>query len=271
VPLEVTVLLNFFDEMLPLSTDIYAACLNSDFDGYYAMLTRSLVMFVQLGKAHYSKICLAFMCLMGHWELRFPDIFNAVKDNLRETSEEVIELFHSTIAHHTSRMITAERLAEVISFHAAMRGTASSLATATGVHAHKGGVCRDHYPLAPAKMSEGIKGLFNACMSCSVPCSPDANGKEWHSATLGKFPDAAVPIALQQNPDALECPRAHLRKYKVEMGVRFKLGDVFHCGHPKAGSDSCATCLSMVMYVAGEVLKQLEKDICKRIERRRGK
>ena len=259
--LETIALLRMLEEHVPLATDIYASFLTEDMNAYLRSLVRAMEMFMQTGKVHYTKICAVFLALMSHWKAHDPDLFARFSDSLRCTSEEEIELFHSTIAHYIDRRITATRLAERINVHAACRGSLGAWETATSVKRYAGGKCVEHYPEAVTEMGRAIKGLFEQAINSSAPCTPDMDKHEWKSSVFGTFSDCMLPIPLQQNPEAIGLSGINLRQWKVSMGSGLTTRRHFECGHLRHREAICSQCLHITTHIAHEALVRFERDI----------
>jgi len=246
---ELITLHQLFEEHLPVCLDLYASFLNGDFDSYMALLLRGLRMFMQLGKVHYTKVCLVFIALIEHWRQYQPDLYEAYRKSHHLTSEEEIELFHSTITQYADEKITAEGFAMKVNFHAATKRMQAAYETATGIEKRSGGWCVEHNSEALGAVAGGIRDLFRAASSLQSGCAPTEDGREWTSemTQIGDIPDAALPMSLQQCPAALGFMKISLREWKTPLGSAVVSRTHLCCGHRmRKGCVSCPECSEML-------------------------
>ena len=217
---------------------------------------------MQTGKVHDTKICTVFLALMSHRKAHDLDLFARFAANHRCTSEEEIELFHSSIAHYTYRRITAKRLAERINVHAAYRG---SKLWCVGDRNQGEKICGRDVRGALWRGSSG-----NGMRDTEALRDSDQFTGTMHTGygqtgveltDLWQFSDRMLPIPLQQNPDAIGLNCINLRQWKVCTGVQLTPRRHFECGHPRRREAVCSQCLHITTHIAHEVLIRFERDV----------
>jgi hypothetical protein len=255
---EAILLLQLFDEMLPVCIDVYACFLCSTLDEYLALLYRVFRVFLQLGKDHYVKLSIYLMCVLEHWREHHPHLFEAYKENHRHTSEEEIELFHSTIRSYAEDQKTAARLSLLVNFHGASRGTTSAWMSAAGIRQASGGQCVDNYPEAVDGMQVAIEGLFDEVLHAASRCKPVPEEGNWFSPVLGTLADNLFPLSMQQNPEVYGFSGVCIRQHKASQAQVINVRTHFVCGHPRNGALECAECGKLVSTAAQKIAARLK-------------
>ena len=130
-PIETFGFLHLFDELIPVSLDVYACCLHGTWEEYQVLLLRAFHLFVQLGKSNYIHAVLLFIATSGHWKEEFPEVRECFVRNLEKWSDEEVELYHATIRHHCAKHRTPESLAKAVNFHGALKEKMQNWCTCT--------------------------------------------------------------------------------------------------------------------------------------------
>jgi hypothetical protein len=99
---EARMLVEVFDEIIPLSLDLYTCFLFGTWDEYEELLRRALHVFVQFGKVNYVHAVLLFLATVEHWRRTNPELYGCFTRNFHLFSEEEIELYHSTARNYAA-------------------------------------------------------------------------------------------------------------------------------------------------------------------------
>jgi hypothetical protein len=258
-PREALALLQFFENFLPLSIDIYTIYLNLDFDSYMTALFRVFLMFLQLGKKNYVKLVVIYMAVLDHWRVHHPDILEIYKAIHALFSEEEIELFHSAIRRYAEWKKTPEQLAEAINFYAATRGEAAGWRTATGMKHYDGGLSVEHCPTAVADMAAAVKDLFIAIINGPPAYQSPGNAEQWISPVLGPISDRIFPIPLQRSRTLPGFKTIDATCTKVCLYTPITPTSHHLCGHFRTGSDVCRACLQFTTHITQTIAFNLQE------------
>ena len=260
---DVLLMVHLLEEVLPVALDVYAAFLQGDMDLFESLLLRLLPIFAQFGKPNYVNCILLLIGMLQHWRVHFPDLYCKFRAALPHFSEEVIELFHSTVRYCGDQSRDSEQFALKVTLHGAVQDTVNQWAEALGVPDGSGGSCREWQPGQEIMMRDVIMQTFSAALDCKQPTTLQAQpvpekGWQWDSATFGVVNDRAYPLALQRN----ECPYG-LRYVKlgdrkvVQEAFDGKMMPVGGCGHTNVHGGVCTDCWDAMKYMAAEVLEAL--------------
>lgn len=252
-PSEVSSILLFFEEYLPLSLDVYAIFLSGDFEAYEAALYRALQLFAQVGKVHYVQCILLYISTIDFWRTHHPAFFEAFRKNYHYTSEEEVEIFHSLIRKCTGPRCDLDTLVRRINFTGAMQETLMEWRDATDNKTHHGGLPVDHAQETVSAMSAAIKHMFEDVIQKDVALQEAENDK-WTSAVLGEIPDRMLPIALQRKEWVYGYRGSSMHDIKVKHGGMLRLGQRTLCGHVVEKGTSCARCKEMMRILVTTVL-----------------
>jgi hypothetical protein len=72
--IDAILLLNLFEEVVPVALDLYAAFLDGDSSLFESLLLRSLRIYAQLGKENYVNCLLLFIGTTEYWRTHFPEV-----------------------------------------------------------------------------------------------------------------------------------------------------------------------------------------------------
>ena len=259
---DTVMLLHFFEEVLPVSLDIYSAFLNGDADLFDALLLRLLPIFAQFGKQNYVNALVLFIMTTEYWRTIFPDMHKKYRKAFNRFSEEEIELFHSTVHPWSHLCRDSTQLAARITVHGAMKDSMATWNEALGVPERGGGACREWVPDQERTMKRAIEDMFSAVMT--VPEEPTvARGKEgweWKSSTLGGVNDRAYPLGLQKKECLYGLRYVDMTDRKIQIGSEGLPGAALHmsgCGHEGRRGALCSACCEVVRHIAVDVISAL--------------
>jgi len=256
---DIIVLLNLFEEIVPVAVDIYSAYLAGDVPLFESLLMRSLRVFSQLGKERYVNCLLLYIMITEHWRSSHPEVYEKYTGSLSSFGEEEIELFHANVRPCTSRVRSSKQLARAITLHGATEAQKQEWLDVMGVPPAAGGHCREHIPDLDVKMKQSISKLFAHALECRSPTAraqEDAEG--WVSPTLGKLNDRVFPIPLQRCTHLYKLPTVDVSKFKMQNEGWLSFRDIAVCGHPRGRTrDGCTECGKMLTYIAEEVIAGL--------------
>jgi hypothetical protein len=258
---DVIMLLHFFEEVLPVTLDVYSAFLDGDADLFEALLIRLLPIFAQFGKQNYVHALVLFVVITEHWRTNFREMHQKYRKAFNRFSEEEIELFHSTVRPCTNLCHDSEQLAARISVRGKMRDTVAEWNEALGVPEGGGGLCREWFADQEGKMKSAIVSLFEAAMTAPDPTvQMGKEGWEWISPTFSAVNDRAYPLGLQKQECVYGLHYVDMSHEKIDIGSDGLAGAALHlsgCGHPGRRGALCPACCIATRRVAVEVLEAL--------------
>jgi len=179
------------------------------------------------------------------------------RQHYNHTSEEEVEIFHSTLRRCRIRNQTAESLARNINFHGAKQRALRQWISSGVARQYAGGPCVEHHPAAIHKISEGITALFRKISMVSTPLVHGEEGK-WCSSVLGSIEDCTLPIPLQASACIHGMPHVLVPvPFKVQLQDGLDIVTRCMCGHVRDGSVGCSTCLQFYAGTAHAVLESI--------------
>jgi hypothetical protein len=253
---ETLLLLQLFEEHLPISLDAYAIHLSGDIDAYEDCLLRLLRMFIQLGKRNYVLCISIFIAELMHWKMHFPGLYALFREKLRYCSEEEVEIFHSLIRAHVAGRKTAEQVAREIN----ALGANMEMLRRWRLPKEKDSSCRAKAvqltPESIADASRTIKRLFKAAATCESFCTQEGKSEKWMSPVLGEIGDHLLPYALQQSSVRLRGCSGIANEDREESRGFVDPRERRACGHCRTGEKWCAACLASTLKVVREMMMQ---------------
>jgi hypothetical protein len=256
VPLDALLMVQLFEEYLPLSLDAYAIFLSDDFFHYEEALLRLLRMFVQLGKNHYVLCISIFVAHLMHWKTHSPRLFDELRQKLRYCSEEEVEIFHSMIRSHVHGKKDSKGVAREVN---AWGFNMSMLRSWRPAQSNKKRSRQKAAQLTEERISvasRAVKGMFRAAITADIACVPDEKAGSWLSPVLGQFSDHALPYCLQRAAVRLRGCGGIRNEDREECDGFVDSGSRRLCGHRKGRNGSCAVCLSSTIAVVREMMAQ---------------
>ena len=255
LPLEAAILMPLFDDFIPVSLDLYASFLGSDFAEYDANLLRALKMFMQLGKNHYVLLIAMFQSMLQHWKKEHAELYQSFTSSIRFYSEEEIEVFHSMIRPHIHGQRTAKQVVRTVNYCGA---TAEMMAEWIGKRRQKKLAVpqkkADFSALSVTKAVRALKAMFRAVAVIEKPCSPSKKPREWDSTVLGSFNDHLLPFAMQQARVRIRGCRGTWTEHRVELQLFLDRKFCRLCGHA-SGPGPCGDCKCQTIAVTVEMLR----------------
>jgi hypothetical protein len=263
-PVEARMMVELFDELIPLSLDLYTCYLFGTWDEYEELLRRALHVFIQFGKSNYVHAVLLFLATVEHWKRTNPAVYERFTRNFRLFSEEEIELYHSTTRNYAAKQKSALELSRAINFHAAkhaqMEGWMAELVGMT-----HGGQCVDNMEDGEERMSEKIASLFRGVVGSERSCEYDMRRGLWVSGRLRDalgvtedvmFSDRCLPLALQHSGAVYGFPEldVSIGKTTHEGAVSTRLR---RCGHRAGANVMCEACETIDRFVSEAVFDGL--------------
>lgn len=253
VPIEAVILLQFLEEHVPLSLDIYAVYLSGEYEAYEHILLHALHMFAQLGKVHYVLCILLFVIQADHWRVHFPNLFDTFRKNYHKLSEEEVEIFHSTLRPHLHGEKSPEQLTRMVNFCGASKDLLRSWRGENCIGTKIVEKEEAEMEGAEERMSAAISDLFNKAMTVSTACSM-APKHQWQSSIWGAFDDHLLPLPLQRNPVARTNSLDTLHMHTIPCTGILDTTLCRLCGHVKNEAPDCRECRNMLMQIAHNTL-----------------
>jgi hypothetical protein len=276
---DAVMLFQLFDEVIPVSLDLYAAFLQGDADQFEALMFRALAVYIQLGKQNYVHAVLLFIATTEHWRTRHADVYESFRAHLWMFSEEEIELYHSILRGMSEHAANGEQLAHRITVHGATEGMVHDWMVALGVQRGRGGCCKERIRGMEERMKESLLRMLTAVVECEVDTTaeppparrPRRGGKcrkksrtprewQWRSPVLGTLSDRAYPVALQRCKHIYELPNVDCEGIRRPVGAHEQrpFGSVrLCCGHVCDGRARCDDCWHLLCTVASQVMEGL--------------
>jgi len=253
---EAILLMQLFEEYLPLSLDVYAMFLSGDFMQYEGCLVRMLRLFIQLGKCNYVLCMSIFIAQLVHWKTHHPALYAQLQEKLRYCSEEEVEIFNSIIRGHVRWRKSSAQVVRAINAW----GTSMTMLRSWRPKKLRRHVVRERaLQLTTERVnaaSKAIKGLFKRVATMESFCTWDAKGAQWDSAAIGSFSDHALPYALQRAKVRVRGCAAIGNEDRVVADGHVDPRERRLCGHEKCSGALCAACLESTLNVVREMMDQ---------------
>jgi hypothetical protein len=250
---EAAILVQLFDEFIPLSLDLYAVFLSGDLVAYESLLVRSLRMFAQLGKNHYVLCISIFASEMAHWKKNFPAFYDQLVKNFQHLSEEEIEILHSTLRVHLHVQQNAKETARAVNFCGARAKMMRRWREEKAKKGHAKCSRSEPFPKGITRAIAALKRLFKSAIVCTTPCEP-AEKHEWKSAVFSTFDDHLLPYAMQQANVRLRGCRGMSSNDRLEFTSFIDVKYRRLCGHERNGEDTCGECRNTILQIVREMM-----------------
>ena len=256
ISFEAILLVQFFEEHLPISLDIYAVFLSGDMLRYEQCLLRVLRMFIQLGKCNYVLCISIFIAQLMHWKVHYPALYEHLCEKLRYFSEEEVEILHSMIRPHVRGRKTAKQIVREIN---AWGSSMKMLRMWRHPNGRKASARKKATQLTPDVVGDAcraIKVLFKSVIIADSYCTREPNSKKWKSPVLGEFSDHLLPYSLQQATVRVRGCSAIGHEDREEADGFVDPSCSKLCGHRRDSGTFCQACLTSTMQVVREMLTQ---------------
>jgi len=254
-PVEMLVLLQLFEEAIPVALDAYTTNLHGSYEAYEKMLLRSLRIFAQLGKENYVHCILMFVTTMEHLRLNAPAVYSQLTAQICRFVEEDIEIFHSMVRPFTYSHRTPLHLSLISNFFGARRHCIARWKSALGMRRKHGGMPHG-LKGGENKLASLIKALFEKCLHTRV-WMKSINKDRWLSSALGTVNDRALPLPLQKGKGIYGLKSCDLGDMKVCTPGFVNCRHTHYCGHARLRGGGCSECVHLVESMARQVLQGL--------------
>jgi hypothetical protein len=248
-PVELVAMLNFFDELVPLSLDVYTFFLMGDYDQYEAILYRAALAFAQFGKIHYVQCLFTFLATVHHWRRNRPDFFDQFRKNFKYLSEEPVEVFNGTVKKWAVKCRTSTLMVRAIRFSSFTADGMREWRLLTTKRCRGRRLCVETNPAITDTVSAEIRRLFSEAVRCKKGAVCVGKSK-WASGLFGEISDRCFPLPLQDSRCLHGMPGVKVAKNESCCNGFVTARGLLTCGHVDTGAAICMQCKQIMQDIS---------------------